>query len=275
MPTPLPGLQRLVLALTLAGLTGSWLAGCSTPSPKVEPPPTLPTETEPPAPPPPPPPPPPPLTPTFNRIIEQLDAGQEESARADLQRLLQAEPNHKQAGQLQRQLQADPVTLLGRESYAYTVKPGETLSIIAKRVLGDPFAFYLLARYNDIKVPKQVGSGQVIRIPGKAPAAPPPPPPAPPPPAPPSPPPPPTPPVASPAAFQAELKRAIRSGYELLKAQDLRGSLTQWDKALKIDPAHAEAKRMRAQVLKLWGSLCDKKNQGGASGPTSDCPPPP
>jgi tetratricopeptide (TPR) repeat protein len=68
-----------------------------------------------------------------------------------------------------RQITADPVALLGRESFPYTVRANETLSRIAGRFLGDIYSFYILARYNDIKIPRQVSGGQVIRIPGKAP----------------------------------------------------------------------------------------------------------
>jgi len=41
--------------------------------------------------------------------------------------------------------------------------------MLAQRFLGDPYSFYALARYNDIKVPRQLAAGQVLRIPGKAP----------------------------------------------------------------------------------------------------------
>ena len=101
--------------------------------------------------------------------VDELEDGHEDEARSVLQRALALDPGNKLALSLMRQLGTDPVTLLGRESFSYTVKAGESLSKIAGRFLGDIYLFYGLARYNDIKVPKQVGGGQVIRVPGKAP----------------------------------------------------------------------------------------------------------
>jgi tetratricopeptide (TPR) repeat protein len=98
-----------------------------------------------------------------------LEAGNEEQAKADLERVLASDPGNKLAQNLLRQITADPVAVLGRESFPYTVRSSDTLSRIAGRFLGDIYSFYILARYNDIKIPRQVAGGQVIRIPGKAP----------------------------------------------------------------------------------------------------------
>lgn len=99
---------------------------------------------------------------------EMLEAGNEEAAQREIKRALGLDAQNALAASLARQINADPATAYGRESFAYTVKAGETLSLIAERFLKDKFLFYLLARYNDIKVPRQVSSGQVIRVPGKA-----------------------------------------------------------------------------------------------------------
>lgn len=102
--------------------------------------------------------------------VEQLEDGHEDEARALLRKAVNLDPNNKLAVSLLRQLNLDPVALFGRESFSYTVKPGESLSRIAGHFMGDIYLFYGLARYNDIKVPKQVAGGQVIRVPGRAPA---------------------------------------------------------------------------------------------------------
>jgi tetratricopeptide (TPR) repeat protein len=101
--------------------------------------------------------------------VELLETGHEDQARAELNRALALDPHSKLAHNLLRQITADPIATLGRESFTYTVRPTDTLSRIAGRFMGDIYAFYILARYNDIRVPKQVSGGQVIRIPGKAP----------------------------------------------------------------------------------------------------------
>lgn len=98
-----------------------------------------------------------------------LEGGNEDQARSELQRALSIDPNSKLALSLMRQITTDPQTMFGRESFAYTVRPSDSLSLIARRFLGDVYLFYALARYNDIKVPRQVAGGQVLRIPGKAP----------------------------------------------------------------------------------------------------------
>jgi LysM repeat protein len=96
-----------------------------------------------------------------------LESGHEEQARVELQKALALDLGNKLANNLMRQLTADPIATLGRDFFVYVVKPGDTLSSIAGRFLGDTYAFYLLARYNEIKVPRQVAGGQQIRIPGK------------------------------------------------------------------------------------------------------------
>jgi len=101
--------------------------------------------------------------------VGMLEAGHEDEAKAELERALAQDPHNKLALNLKRQIDADPVTALGRESFSYTVRPSESLSMIAGRFLGDIYAFYILARYNNIPVPRQVAGGQTLKIPGKAP----------------------------------------------------------------------------------------------------------
>jgi tetratricopeptide (TPR) repeat protein len=152
------------------------LAGCVTP-PK-NPPPPPPPAPEPVVPvAPPEPPPPPPATPAQQvqaqkmamAAVDMLEAGQEDQARAEIQRALAVDRDNKLANSLMRQITGDPVQMLGKESWSYTVRPNDTLSRISGRFMGDIYSFYILARYNDIKVPARVAGGQVLRIPGKAP----------------------------------------------------------------------------------------------------------
>ena len=67
-----------------------------------------------------------------------------------------------------QQLDADPNTLITGKAQPYTVGPGETLSMLAGRFLGDPLLFYALARYNGFAAPAHVQPGHVIQIPRNA-----------------------------------------------------------------------------------------------------------
>lgn len=164
-------------SIVLTAATIAPLVGCQTPGGGTDgsssPPPPAATQ---PAPLPPPPPPPPTAAQQQQAqkiaqgAIELLEVGNEEQARSELQSALSLDPNNKLAQNLTRQMTEDPMAALGRESFPYTVRSGDTLSRIAGTYLGDIYAFHILARYNGIKVPRQVAAGQTIRIPGKAPA---------------------------------------------------------------------------------------------------------
>lgn len=247
------------------------LAGCATaPPPQPATPQPTPSDSArsdaPPAPPPTPRPPPSvaeqqQANKTALRVADLLEAGNEVDARAEIDRALALDPNNKLALNFQRQMTVNPRATLGEESYPYTVKPGESLSKIAGRFLGDIYGFYLLARYNDIKVPRLVSAGQTIRVPGKAPppeARPPrearpvepkprPPqevePPAPPPAPPVAPPPPPPQDSLSPA------KKAYREGLAAQKVGNKDRAYQSFRQAEKLDPSHAEA-RTRADQLR-------------------------
>ena len=227
---------------------------------------------------------------TLAGALDLLQAGQEDAAEAELRRLLQGDPNNRLAQSLFRQIKEDPVALLGRESFAYRVQPGESLSRIAQRFLGDVHMFYALARYNNIKVPKTLSGGQSIRVPGKAPppgaaSASPPPAPAPvatpptaalpigaptagpvatPPAAAPLPPkaePAPAPETAEAAAArvkretQAKVTRLTREARAAYAKQDLDGALRNWDAVLEIDPDNRIAPLERQKVLDLKEKL--------------------
>ncbi len=265
--------------LALAGL--AWLAGCGS---KPKPPPPPPPAPLPPPPPPPPPaaPPPPPAPPPLSANEVQgavraaqslLQDGDAEAAQDLVLRVLATEPGNAQAASYLRQIEVDPVVILGRESYAYTVRPGESLSSIARDRLRDTNLFYALARYNNIRVPRQVSAGQVIRVPGRAPApspardpaptpapAPAPTPvpaPAPPPPAPEPPPPPPPPSAEDKQRRTNELMRQARGAFA---RQDLCGSIRLYDRVLELDTNNAQARSERQRSVDLNERL---RKQGG------------
>ena len=101
------------------------------------------------------------------KAIALLQTGEEEEAKKKLSMALYLDPNNKRAKKLLEQINTDPETYLGKEYSHYTVQYSESLSIIAERFLGDSLKFYILARYNAIKNPDLLKSGQIIKIPKK------------------------------------------------------------------------------------------------------------
>jgi tetratricopeptide (TPR) repeat protein len=195
---------------------------------------------------------------------EALQEGHEERARVDLQRVLDADPGHRLAQVLMRQIQETPESLYGRETASYMLRANDSLSRVAQRCFSDVHMFYVIARYNKIEVPSRVAQGQVIRVPARCAAAVPPPPPPAPPPSPqpqPSPPPAPTPapspqpapaPVANKAtdaALRGEITKAVRAARTATARQDLQEALKQWNRVLELDPNHEVAKYERARTL--------------------------
>lgn len=106
--------------------------------------------------------------------IDQLQTGDEANARAILDQALLLDPSNELAKKLRDQIAADPEKELGTVFFRYTVQRDDSMSKLAQQYLGDRFRFYILARYNEIANPSRLAAGQVIKIPGKAPATPPP-----------------------------------------------------------------------------------------------------
>ena len=69
------------------------------------------------------------------------------------------------------QIKADPQKELGAVFFRYTVQRDDSLSKIAQPYMGDRYKFHILAKYNDIANPSRLAAGQVIKVPGKGPAA--------------------------------------------------------------------------------------------------------
>jgi len=225
--------------------------------------------------------PPPPQTPVPPQAQQQaqriamsavgmLENGHEEQAKAELQRALATDPANRLASLLMRQIQEDPVAMLGKEHFIYTVKPNDSLSSIAKQFLQEIYLFYALARYNDIAVPRHLAGGQALRIPGKAPppqaggkpparrddSSPLPPPPVAPPPV--APPPPPAAPAPPPEPTPAEL--AMRDGEAADKAGDWARAIGHYSRAatLGVSGAAAKADATRKKAVHQYGANAER-----------------
>lgn len=212
----------------------------------------------------------PPPTPLADTEIRQLldnarnllDQGQEDAAVTDLTKVLESDPGQKTASVLMRSIREDPAALFGRESFPYRVVAGDTLAGIALRFLNDLDQFYALARYNGIKVPRQLPAGITIRIPGKPrspavqPTAPPAASPAAAPPASvPASAPPPTP-VTVPkpetdAQRKARVDRLSRQARTSMARQDVCGAIGAWGAVLEIDPDNRTAILEREKAIEL------------------------
>lgn len=102
------------------------------------------------------------------QALSALEQGRFEQARETLARLVEADSESRVAANLLRQLDEPPASLLPGPYDEIEVAPGESLSAIAHRELGDPLLFVALARLNEIAVPNRVAVGTALRIPSDA-----------------------------------------------------------------------------------------------------------
>ncbi|HKY82362.1 MAG TPA: LysM domain-containing protein [Sphingobium sp.] len=105
-------------------------------------------------------------------VISLLDSGDTKSARKALQEMAKHDPADQAPARLLESLSADPTALLGAKNFAYRVQPGDRMTDLSRRFLGDRLKFYALARYNGITVPSSLKAGQSLRIPGDEPPKP-------------------------------------------------------------------------------------------------------
>jgi LysM repeat protein len=177
--------------------------------------------------------------------VNLLDEGKEAEAKVELLKALCMDRNNALAVSLMNQITADPAGAFaekyGGKSFKYTVKPGDTLSKIAAAYLGDPYQFYILARYNGISVPKSVHAQQVIKVPGTVSAAVP------------SPSPPPAPQPTTSASTQAE--RLYLAGQQGLIVGEKDKAYDLFLQSTKLDPKdprpRAEADKLRQELILL------------------------
>jgi Tfp pilus assembly protein PilF len=223
---------------TLAVAVTAVLGGCATPPAPSAPAPTV-AETRPAVVPAEPPPAPVEVSPAASKAqaqklaieaVEQLQSGDEASARVTLERALTLDSGNELARKLNEQIKADAQKELGPAFFRYTVQRDDSLSKLAQQYLGDRFRFYILAKYNEMPIPSRLAAGQVIKIPGRAPV------------------------VAKPAdvveakpaagdgdsKVRDEVADALRKGKELEAAGNLEGAYAAYNDAVTRFPGNAE-----------------------------------
>lgn len=103
---------------------------------------------------------------TVARAAELLASGKEAEAKAVLHAVLAASPKDTAAQHFLRQIETDPVKLLGEASpEPYVVQTGDTMSGLADRFLGDGRLFYALSRYNGLAAPNALAVGRTLKLP--------------------------------------------------------------------------------------------------------------
>ena len=112
---------------------------------------------------------PPAATNQVDTSFDLLMQGDQAGAQKRLQAVLKHEPMNANAQLLSDSIARNPRDLLGPQSYAYTVRDGDTVIGLAERFLGNRLKAYQLLRYNGLKAPAVLAAGQVLRIPGEQP----------------------------------------------------------------------------------------------------------
>jgi len=171
-----------------------------------------------------------------------LDEGKEAEARTKLTEALTLDGHNDLANLLMSTITDDP-SKLGTKSFPYKVQPGDKLSKISELYLKDQYKFYLLARYNNISVPRSLKAGQVIKIPGTPPVLPV---------SSPSTHPPPKPPPLPDSTRSPQADRSCQDGSSLLAAGDKDRAYDAFLQCWKADAANQQA---RAQVESLRPEL--------------------
>ncbi len=101
----------------------------------------------------------------FYYALQLLEQGEEQQARVELTAFLVHHPDSNNAREIIRQIDTPASEYYPSAFFERTLQPGESLSILARDYLGDLYAFYALAKYNNITQLSRLNAGRVIRIP--------------------------------------------------------------------------------------------------------------
>jgi len=172
------------------------------------------------------------------QAVDQLQVGDEATARLTLEQAQKLDPSNELAKNLMAQINADAQKELGGVFFRHTIQSGDSLSRLAQQYMGDRFRFWILAKYNDIPNPSRVAVGQVVKIPGRQPAAVPPPVAE-------TPAPAPVPKAPEPEAPKPELADAMKRAADLEKAGNLEAAYAAYADAATRFPSSQDAVKKR------------------------------
>ena len=198
----------------------------------------------------------------FREVLSLLENGRPGPARAELLLYLQEKPKSAIGGDLMEQIELPATEYFPEDYREIQLAPGQSLSTLAQEYLGSVYQFYALAKYNDIDKPRNLRTGQTMRIPltetslavfaardsGEASA----------------------PTAAGDDAVStkvsgqesvnkveavAEVEQLHREALNAYRAQDLDKAIGLWDQVLVLDPDHESARLYRSQSLELQKKL--------------------
>lgn len=106
-----------------------------------------------------------------NGINALMLGGDLKEARKRIKAALKRDPQNPSIQLLRDSIERNATDLLGPQSYAYTVRGGDTILDLAQSLLGNRLKAYQLGRYNGLSAPFALKPGQTLRIPGTAPRA--------------------------------------------------------------------------------------------------------
>ncbi len=101
----------------------------------------------------------------LSTVVDRLERGETRQARDLLVRLRDQTPDSEVVEWFLHQIDAPVEELVPGPYRRVKVAPGDSLSQIAARELGDPLLFYALARLNGIETPARIPAGTWVRIP--------------------------------------------------------------------------------------------------------------
>jgi LysM repeat protein len=104
----------------------------------------------------------------IDAILLLLNNGEQGNAQKRISTALKSDALNPSLLVLRDSIEHKPEELLGPKSFPYVTQPGDTMSNLAEKFLGNRLKAYQLARYNGIEKPALLEAGRTLRIPRQA-----------------------------------------------------------------------------------------------------------